>query len=75
MFATFPSPSEILASLSVLLGLSASILAPQLSVMAIIAYCMLVTLASPFIIARYGISGLRAVARVPRVVQLVARRR
>lgn len=74
MFATMPTLSEVLWSLFVLLGLSASFLAPQISVMAVIAYCMMVTMALPFVMARFGLRGVRAVLRVPRIVRLVPRR-
>ncbi|MGH6931173.1 MAG: hypothetical protein ACREEE_01935 [Dongiaceae bacterium] len=70
-----PTLPEILWSLAVLLGLSASFLAPQISVMVVIAYCMLVTMALPFVMARFGLRGVRAMVRVPRIVQLVPRRR
>lgn len=73
MFATMPTPSQVLWSLMILLGLSASFLAPQISVMAVIAYCMIVMMILPFVMIRYGLRGVRAVVRVPRIVRLVPR--
>jgi hypothetical protein len=75
MLAPLPAPSKVLWSLFVLLGLSASFLAPQISVMAVIAYCATVTLILPFVLLRHGLRGARLLVRAPRLVRLVPRDR
>jgi hypothetical protein len=73
MFANMPAPSQVLGSLAVLLGLSASFLAPQISVMVVIAYCMIVMTILPFVMASFGLRGVRAITRVPRIIRLLPR--
>jgi hypothetical protein len=73
MFATMPAPSQVLGSLAILLGLSASFLAPQITVIFIIAYCMIVMASLPYVMFRYGLRGVRVVTRLPRIVRLMPR--